>query len=1478
MRTRKVLSVFLAVLMLLSVMPMNAFAEGISESSISSIDFTAKSDKVVYEYLDGEVIYDARGNWYRYNMPKFEVGDELTVTYKDSTQETYFVQSTDGYNARFVTYDYSKSLDSYGVCIQYDSDFEQSYENQFTYGSYYYYVAIQDPDVSGEDGYFNTKESFTFAPCPVTSIELDFAPITVTENQGGYYQTDLKTYEQYYCYRFNYFVEGNKITVHRTDGDIVYTCSQYVNEYGQTTLDFVDENGNLYPVTDFSYNDNQADVHWYGGNTYQVTYKYLDRFETTFDVTVNEAPKSISVEGYKGGSAYENTGGYTTSAAGIGSFYYYVTPSLCYGDTVLTVSYENQPDKVYHVESRYNEEYGYTYYVFVDENGGELTEQIATVDDQYSNPWDVGEHTYHFEIFGLSTQDFTFNVIEAPYDFELSGYNGGSAVENENGYYDVDGNGDTYFHYWLPGICGPGVTLTLKFRNSEDKVYTATEIYDEEEGWTHWEFVDEQGNSPEQTPFTNDPQGSEHWSAGEHTYTVRLGDISKRYTFTVEEAAYDVVIDGFDGNRSVMENTEGYTNTDDNGDDYFEYFLPGVAQEGVTITLKYNNKDDVVYTATEFYDEEEDWNYWTFVNEEGEELDVYSSSDQYEEHWGVGEHIYYVNCGGNKVAYTFTVLPGPERVEFEFSADHKTTFLENIDGYFDEETGNFIYNIPYPKEEGNTITLYYPEEYGIAPETYTCKLLQNEEEHYSYYDFVNDETGAELNVSVDYDFDQNETPLSLGENTVALYVGGLRTEVVFTVLGGPVSMEFTPVRQITLYENVSGYYDEEAGFFRYEPDFIFEEGNILKLVYDDERGEVTYVATLVEHDSEWSEILYINSEDENDILDTLAIGIESNQESEWALGKHEISVTYGSVGCPVEVEVAESPVKSISFAFADGTPVYPEGENMVERYVDASEEPIMVYSAAWALLREGNTITVNMKNGDSITYTARTVGDGEVAFFDGEDRPLEIWTAELRDDQAENPWGPGEHTFTLIFMGASTDINVIVGDSSPWEMYVEAYDQNGNIYTDGDVITIKPGESEFIYFMTDENNYYHGVSPFVGFSDGYPEGTLTAAGFVTETGAPEDFGFEVEHEDAFGLLVKSGDLVAGAEGTLTYHLYVLPEDFTWEDMDSFDFATTPHAADYSLTFRVEFRNGWNQVGDNWYYFENGVLATGWKQIRNIWYYFDSEGVMQTGFADVNGKRYYFNDNGAMQTGLFKVTFEDNYYNWYYANASGALQEGWQTVSGKRYYFFPGEYFMVFGGFNKIDGKTYYLTENGAVTGWKQIGGKWYYFATDGAMQTGWQKISNVWYYFDSEGVMQTGLQVIGGKTYLFASGGAMQTGWQKISNKWHYFASGGAMQTGWQKISNVWYYFDSEGVMLTGWQKIGNVWYYFNSGGAMQTGWQKISNKWYYFASSGAMQTGWKKISNKWYYFEPSGAMRTANLKYKGKTYRFNSSGACLNP
>lgn len=64
-------------------------------------------------------------------------------------------------------------------------------------------------------------------------------------------------------------------------------------------------------------------------------------------------------------------------------------------------------------------------------------------------------------------------------------------------------------------------------------------------------------------------------------------------------------------------------------------------------------------------------------------------------------------------------------------------------------------------------------------------------------------------------------------------------------------------------------------------------------------------------------------------------------------------------------------------------------------------------------------------------------------------------------------------------------------------------------------------------------------------------------------------------------------------------------------------------------------NEWRELSDNWdheggwrYFGANGkAYENGWKQIHDVWYYFNNS-VMATGWQDLDGDIYYLGSSGA----------------------------------------------------------------------------------------------------------------------------------------------------------------------------------------------------------------------------------------------------------
>lgn len=92
-----------------------------------------------------------------------------------------------------------------------------------------------------------------------------------------------------------------------------------------------------------------------------------------------------------------------------------------------------------------------------------------------------------------------------------------------------------------------------------------------------------------------------------------------------------------------------------------------------------------------------------------------------------------------------------------------------------------------------------------------------------------------------------------------------------------------------------------------------------------------------------------------------------------------------------------------------------------------------------------------------------------------------------------------------------------------------------------------------------------------------------------------------------------------------------------------------------------------------------------------------------------------------------------------------------------------------------DGWKYYAS-NKAVSGWKQVDGKWYFFNAEGVMQKWWVKDNGTWYYLNGSGEMQTGwLQENGTWYYLEASGAMKASQWFEVDGKWYYVDGSGAL-------------------------------------------------------------------------------------------------------
>jgi hypothetical protein len=165
-------------------------------------------------------------------------------------------------------------------------------------------------------------------------------------------------------------------------------------------------------------------------------------------------------------------------------------------------------------------------------------------------------------------------------------------------------------------------------------------------------------------------------------------------------------------------------------------------------------------------------------------------------------------------------------------------------------------------------------------------------------------------------------------------------------------------------------------------------------------------------------------------------------------------------------------------------------------------------------------------------------------------------------------------------------------------MYAIVRDSNGNRYLDGETLKLAPGESIFLWCETHWDNASHGVFPAVGFNYGVAgEGnfadSLTSMGFTVTEGDAQTLGYASNEIDpnSFGCEVTvPNDMDIGTTARMTYSLYELPENFSWDDMwANFSWSETPIIQTNDLI--VEVREPWRLYCDATVYTPGGFEKT-----------------------------------------------------------------------------------------------------------------------------------------------------------------------------------------------------------------------------------------------------------------------------------------------
>ncbi len=387
---------------------------------------------------------------------------------------------------------------------------------------------------------------------------------------------------------------------------------------------------------------------------------------------------------------------------------------------------------------------------------------------------------------------------------------------------------------------------------------------------------------------------------------------------------------------------------------------------------------------------------------------------------------------------------------------------------------------------------------------------------------------------------------------------------------------------VHVIENSGGRFivddEEDDDFYLYEPESaLLIEGSSITVNYTDGSSK-EYVARKLEvkEPDGWTEIVFDFFDEEGDSPEWYVVEEVSQYEEHWTVGgEYVVYVQVGAKNCPVNVIVDETPVESAEYVtenpavFRENTNGYTDfmlGENW-EMYT------AFTYDFLYAV-SEGDYISVNFKDGSTVAYyavfenfeyideeTGETVSFPYVFFADADGNELAI--DNIFPD--EEPWGVGNHAFSVLFLGASVDIPVTIVKGNHWycEFGIWYYIENGIAATG---------------WVKDKGKWYY----FDEFGE-------------MQTGW-QRIGGKWYYLDKNGSM-KTGWLKSGGK---------------W----------------YYLTSSGAMATGWQKVSNKWYYFDGkGVMKTGWLKLSGKWYYLGTDGSMTTGSRRIGTKTYKFNSSG-----------------------------------------------------------------------------------------------------------------------------------------------------------------------------------------------------------------------------------------------------------
>ncbi len=463
---KKLLSVFMAVAMLMSIFSVLGVTVNAENTDIIGTEYTA----MTFTPAD-----ESQFATYKNSNGEWGFADDLTPAFQYNAKDIFFVGNK-------LTFSGEGVEDMVFICND-DYKFvcgEKVLENEYIQTSI---SGISDaPYVQIKCNGLEAQQPIELLASPVKSIEVVNGNIALDAySEGSYanYTFGEAAGEAYFLYN----AVGNK----DVEFKITYKDKTTATVYGDGDGDLcVDRNGSKEWLTagyDYTVCNTQYVKEWAVGSTQKLTYWFQGYpVEVSFDVAYAEGAKEVESISYERNNdkyifadleGYDLDCGCADCVANDGYKFYSIEKLIPAKDDVVKIKYVG--DEV---------EYTYTYNEkgkLVGEDGKTAKIKPYIYDMQRQKHWGIGDNTVYV-YFGGKTATTTIEVAKPVITSIKFSHAKRQAYENTWGYAVTNEAGEEYFEYDMP-IYRVGTTLTITFEGDETKVYEySDDFYDVETG------------------------------------------------------------------------------------------------------------------------------------------------------------------------------------------------------------------------------------------------------------------------------------------------------------------------------------------------------------------------------------------------------------------------------------------------------------------------------------------------------------------------------------------------------------------------------------------------------------------------------------------------------------------------------------------------------------------------------------------------------------------------------------------------------------------------------------------------------------------------------------------------------------------------------------------------------------------------------------------------------------------------------------